>query len=59
MTISSDSFEKIKIQLLALEYIKLVGEPLDIYWVITSEAQKKLVKTMAIKKSNNDFENDK
>lgn len=56
--ISLNSFEKIKIQLLALEYIELVGEPFDIFWVVTSDAQKKLVRTMAITKTDESFENE-
>lgn len=56
--ISSNSFEKIKIQLLALEYIELVGEPFDIFWVVTSDAQKKLVRAMAITKTDDSFENE-
>ena len=57
LSINSGDFEKIKIQLLALEYMKLIGDPLDIYWVITPHAQTKLVKSMAIKRSNSNSEN--
>ena len=51
-------FESIKIQLLALEYIKVTGDPMDIEWEILPSARKKVVRLVATKKNNSSISND-
>lgn len=46
-------FEKVKMQLLALDYIELIGSSAnDVYWVITSGGKRYLSQTMSIKRDN-------
>ena len=54
VSIDSVDFENIKIQLLALEYIRLIGDPMDIFWEIVPSARKKLVRLLAVKRNDSD-----
>ena len=46
-------FERIKIQMLALEYMRITGDPMDIEWEVLPDARKKLVLLVASKKTDN------
>lgn len=46
-------FERIKIQMLALEYMRVTGDPMDIEWEVLPDARKKLVRLVASKKTDN------
>ena len=59
VSIESVGFENIKIQLLALEYMRLIGDPMDICWEIMPSARKKILRSLAIKRNDGDFINGK
>ena len=58
VSIDTIDFENIKIQLLALEYIRLLGDPMDIFWEIMPSARKKIVRSLALKRYASDLTND-
>ncbi|WP_201591260.1 DUF4062 domain-containing protein [Psychrobacter fozii] len=58
VSIDTIDFENIKIQLLALEYIRLLGDPMDIFWEIMPSARKKIVRSLAFKRYESDLTND-
>lgn len=58
VSIDTIDFENIKIQLLALEYIRLLGDPMDIFWEIMPSTRKKIVRSLALKRYEGDLTND-